>query len=83
MVSLDRQEAGNGKKAAWYERKVKAKLTVTAIALVTVAFYITLLSKAPIEWFVYYSAVIAMLVGAMSAADVMNTLSYNKTKNAA
>ena len=67
--------------AMFTERKTKAKLTLLSIILVTVAFYTCLFTGTKMDFFVYYSAFIALLVGALSAADVLNTLSFNKSKN--
>ncbi len=64
------------------ERKTKAKMTVFAIVLLTVAFYATIIFKLPLDYFIYYSIFISLADGTMKGADVLNTLSFNKAKNA-
>lgn len=64
---------------AWFERKMKAKMTTFAIILITIAFYATLGVGADLSFFVDYAVFISLLVGALNAADVINTLSFNKT----
>lgn len=78
-------EKGNGlnKKLAWFERKVKAKLTAAALVLVTVAFYVVVLAKLDLEYFTYYAAVVTLLIGAFSGADVWNTVAHLKSKGGA
>jgi hypothetical protein len=71
-------KTNNGKKLAWFDRKVKAKLTVVGIILVTVAFYIIIIFKLPLEYFTYYALCIASLVGAINISDAVNTYSQSR-----
>jgi hypothetical protein len=68
----------NGKKLAWFDRKVKAKLTVLGIVLVTIAFYIVVIFKFPLDYFTYYALSIASLVGAINISDAVNTYSQSR-----
>lgn len=67
------------KTLVWFDRKIKAKFTLLAVILTTIGFYVCLFAGVTLEWFLYYAAFLSLLVGAMSAADVINTLSYNKS----
>ena len=68
----------NGKKLAWFDRTVKAKLTVIGVVLVTIAFYIVLIFKFPLDYFTYYALCIASLVGAINISDAVNTYAQSR-----
>ena len=70
----------SGWKMRVFEKRTKMKITLISVTLVTIAFYVVIFGHYGFDCFIYYSAFISILVGALNVADVLNTYSQSKFK---
>jgi hypothetical protein len=68
----------NGKKLAWFDRRMKLKFTLVGIILVTIAFYVVLIFGVSADYFTYYAGAIALLISGLNFADAANTYSQSR-----
>jgi hypothetical protein len=68
----------NGKRLAWFDRRMKLKFTLVGMILVTVAFYVTLIFGVSADYFTYYAGAIALLISGLNFADAANTYSQSR-----
>jgi len=63
-----------------FETRFKAKLVVGCIGLLTTAFYFTVFKGTNADLFETYTWALAIMLGAFSGADAINTSSYFSSK---